>query len=259
LKFLVVLAVGLGWLQSPVKTDKEPVQEVRLFEMRTYTAAPGKLAELQARFRDHTVKLFEKHGMTNVGYWTPSEKDNPEGKLIYFLAFPSKEAREKAFKEFSEDPEWKAAFTASEANGKLVTKVESLLLTPTDYSPVVKPTSPKEIREPRVFELRIYHTNPGKLDALNTRFRDTTTRLFTKYGMTNVGYWTPVDKEKGAEDTLVYLLSHKSRDAARESFANFGKDPEWMTAREASEKDGKLLSRAPESIFLTPTDYSPIR
>jgi hypothetical protein len=106
----------------------------RIFEMRTYHAAPGKLDELNSRFRNHTTKLFEKHGMANVGYWVPV--DNTNYVLIYMLAYPSKEAREQSWKEFKEDPEWKAVVKESEANGKLVTKVDSVFMTGTDYSPI---------------------------------------------------------------------------------------------------------------------------
>jgi len=118
-----------------LSADEKP--KMRLFELRTYTANEGKLDALQARFRDHTVKLFEKHGMTNVGYWVPSEGDRSKDTLIYILAFPDKEARNNAFKEFAADPEWKKAQTESEANGKLLKKApESVFLNPTDYSPM---------------------------------------------------------------------------------------------------------------------------
>lgn len=104
----------------------------RCYEMRTYYAAPGKLDDLNARFRDHTCKLFEKHGMVNLGYWTPVE--NPDQKLVYVLSFPSAEARDASWKAFGADPEWKAVVKASETNGALTTKVESVFMKPTDYS-----------------------------------------------------------------------------------------------------------------------------
>ena len=105
----------------------------RFFEMRTYTAAEGKLDALNARFRNHTNKLFQKHGMELVGYWQPVDKKDV---LVYILAYPSREAREKAWKEFNADPEWQAAKNKSEENGKLVVKAESVYMTPTDYSPI---------------------------------------------------------------------------------------------------------------------------
>src|SRR4029078_13048658 len=98
-------------------TDRDP----RCFELRPYTAAPGKLDALNARFRDHTVKLFEKHGITNVAYFTPI--DNKDNKLVYFLSYSSKDPREKSWKAFGADPDWKKAHAESEKNGKLVDKV----------------------------------------------------------------------------------------------------------------------------------------
>src|SRR5262245_66135990 len=104
--------------------------------MRTYSAALGKMEALHARFRDHTCRLFEKHGMTIVGFWVPADPDGAKQKLVYILAYPSKEAREKSWQAFQNDPDWKAAKDASEKEGKLVDKVESVFLTGTDYSPI---------------------------------------------------------------------------------------------------------------------------
>ena len=112
----------------------ERKMENRVFEMRTYYAAPGKMADLNARFRDHTCKLFEKHGMTIIGFWNPVKEEDAQKKLFYILAYPSQEDREKAWKAFQADPDWKKARTESEKNGKLVDKVESVMMAPTDYS-----------------------------------------------------------------------------------------------------------------------------
>jgi hypothetical protein len=105
----------------------------RVFELRTYTTPDGKLDALNARFRDHTVGLFKKHGMTNIGYWTPADKPNT---LIYLLAHQSREAAQKSWAAFRADPEWVKARTASEVNGPLTVTggVQSVFLTPTDYS-----------------------------------------------------------------------------------------------------------------------------
>jgi hypothetical protein len=112
-------------------------KDSRFFEMRTYHAAPGKLEALHSRFRDFTNKLFTKHGMTMVGYWVPMTKEGQyENTLVYVLAFSSHEAHDKAWKEFADDPEWKAAKSDSEKNGKLVEKVDSVYMTATDYSPI---------------------------------------------------------------------------------------------------------------------------
>jgi hypothetical protein len=109
----------------------------RFFEMRTYTAAEGKIDNLNARFRDHTNELFRKHGIEMIGYWQPvDEKNEKKPVLVYILAYPSREAREKSWKEFFADPDWQAAAKKSEENGKIVAKVESVYMSPTDYSPI---------------------------------------------------------------------------------------------------------------------------
>jgi hypothetical protein len=248
---IVGLLLAVVALPTPAADGNK---DTHVYEMRTYYAAPGKLDALNARFRDHTCKLFEKHGMMNIGYWMPI--DNPDNKLIYILAFPSREGRAQSWKAFLADPDWKKAFAASEANGKLVTKIESVPMSTTDYSPPIKPMKAGE----RVFELRVYTASKGNRDRLNARFRDHTCKLFEKHGMTNVGYWVPLPDQKGADDTLIYILAHKSVDAAKESFDAFRKDPAWLAARKASEEaaGGPLTVKdGVKSTFMRLTDYSP--
>ncbi len=135
----LVLAVIAAVSMLAVGTSAEAAEksaDTRCFEMRTYITYEGKLDALNKRFRDHTCKLFEKHGMTLIGFWTPSEGEDAANTLVYILAFPSREARDASFKAFSADPEWKAAREASEADGKIVKKVISQFLTPTDYSAI---------------------------------------------------------------------------------------------------------------------------
>lgn len=132
---LAVLCAFVFGLRAAA-VDKAAAPKERLFELRTYTAAPGKLDALHARFRDHTNKLFEKHGMTLIGYWTPTEGDEAKNTLVYILAYPDKESHDKSWKDFMSDPDWKKAQAESEKDGKLVEKVASKLLKPTDYSPI---------------------------------------------------------------------------------------------------------------------------
>ena len=110
--------------------------EDRVFELRTYYANPGKMTALHARFRDHTCKLFEKHGMTLVGFWSPTDKAQAEEVMYYILAYPSKAAADEAWKAFRADPDWVRAKAASEKDGPLVSKVDSVYLNPTDYSKI---------------------------------------------------------------------------------------------------------------------------
>ena len=108
----------------------------RVYELRTYTAAEGKLEALHRRFRDHTLELFEKHGMTVVGFWVPASGDTAANTLVYLLSFPSEQARNQAWKAFGEDPEWKRVSEESQRDGRMLEKVESVMLAPTDYSPL---------------------------------------------------------------------------------------------------------------------------
>jgi hypothetical protein len=232
-------------------------KDTRVYEMRTYTAAAGKLDALNARFRDHSVKLLAKHGMPSVGYWMPI--DNPDNKLIYVISHASREAADANWKEFSADPDWQAVKKESEANGKLVEKVESIFLQTTDFSPEIKAVE----AGPRVFELRTYTTTPGNQDRLLARFRNHTVKLFEKHGMTNFAYWTMVPGQPSAENTLIYILAHKDVEAANASFTAFRADPVWVEAKAASEKEGGgSLTTTPDgvkSVFLKPTDYSPTK
>ena len=251
-------AVAAACLAAAVAPAAE--KDTRVYELRIYTAAPGKLDALNARFRDHTVKLFEKHGMTNVAYWVPV--DNKENQLIYLLSYASKEARDKSFREFGADPAWRAALQASQAGGSLTAQngVKSMLLTPTDYSPGM---SAGGSSKGGVIEMRTYTATAGKLDNLNARFRDHTLKLFEKHGIKNLGYFTPIKGQRGVnDDTLVYFLAHESPEAAKKSFDTFRVDPDWVKAKAASEQKagGSLTTEGGvKSVFMKPTDYSPMK
>jgi hypothetical protein len=230
-----------------------PPKDDRYYEMRIYYAAPGKLEDLHARFRNHTTKIFEKHGMTNVGYWVPQE--NPENKLVYILSYPDKEGRSKAWKAFGSDPEWQNVQKTSEVNGKLVDRVESIFMKATDYSPKITSSVGKT---PRVFQLRTYTSVPGKLPNVHARFRDHTTRLFRKHGMTNLGYWEVIPKEGEEANTLIYVLAHPSKEAGEKSFNDFRADPNWQKAKQASEANGPIVEKV-EAVYMNATDYSRLR
>lgn len=230
-------------------------EDTRCYELRTYHANEGKLDALHARFRDHTVKLFEKHGMTNVGYFVP--KDNSGNVLIYVLAFPDKAARAQAWKDFLADADWKAAYKASIADGKLVGKIDSVIMKATDYTPAIK-ASKNETE--RLFELRTYTTLESRLPALNARFRDHTSTLFAKHGLEQVAYWTPADEKDGKDTKLIYILAHKDEETRGANFKAFGQDPKWQAARKESVADGPILvKKGVKSVLLKPTDYSPTR
>ena len=125
------VAVGSGVRPASAAAGAE-----RVFELRTYTTPPGQLPALHRRFREHTMELFARHGMTNVGYWTPQDSARRENTLVYLLAYPSRQAAQDSWSAFSADPEWQRVRAESEANGKIVEKVESIFLDPTDFSPM---------------------------------------------------------------------------------------------------------------------------
>ena len=132
---LLALGFGAGELaQGAAAVAAQPAN--RVFEIRTYTAPAGKLDALHARFRDHTRRIFEKHGMTSIGYWTPQDDPLKQNTLIYILAHPSREAAKQHWAEFTADPEWKKVSAESQVSGRIVDKVESLFVDPTDYSPI---------------------------------------------------------------------------------------------------------------------------
>jgi hypothetical protein len=133
--FAILGAAGVGF-QLGRTTIANAATSGHVFEIRTYTAEPGKLEALHARFRDHTQQIFNKHGMTSVGYFAPSDEPLSKNTLIYILSFPNRDAAKKSWDEFRNDPEWQKVQKESEANGKLVTKVDSVFAAPTDYSPM---------------------------------------------------------------------------------------------------------------------------
>ena len=108
-----------------------------------------------------------------------------------------------------------------------------------------------------MYELRIYHVVPGKMDRLVARFRDHTDQLFAKHGMKSLAYWTALD-EPAKSSTFIYILEHPSREAATANWKAFQDDPEWKTVKAKSEENGQLVEKI-DSTFLTPTDFSKLR
>lgn len=253
-----VFASLLAGLAFAGAASAQPAPAAPVYELRVYTAAEGRMPALLARFRDHTMRLFEQHGMVNVGYWVPADVAKDGDKLYYVLRHASREAATKSWESFRADPAWVKVRTDSEttAGGRLVTAVESTFLATTDYSPDWGKYSGPD----RLFELRTYLTPEGKLPNLDARFREHTMKLFAKHGMTNLPYWHPLDADKGAANTLIYFVTHPDRESARKAWAGFGADPEWVRVRTESEKDGRLTAQGGvKSVYLVPTDFSPLR
>ena len=221
--------------------------DLNVYELRTYIAEPGKVDDLVSRLQSAS-QLFAKHGMENVIFWAPyKDKETGQDRMTYVLGHKSREAAAASWKAFGADPEWHKLRDANEAKGKVVTKVDSTFLVPTDYSPAVEV---QPLASGAVYELRTYTTPEGKLADLDARFRNHTMKLFEKHGMINGPYFHPADADKGATNTLIYWVSHKSQDAATASWKGFRDDPDWIKVRDASEANGKLTTQV-KSIYLT--------
>ena len=258
MRLFLLAALPLLAFALPTARAEDKPKESRLFELRIYTAAEGKLDAIHKRTKEAGLKLLEKHGMTVLGVWSPV--DPKDARFFLLLAHKDKAARDASFKAFATDPDWVKVRDESEKDGKLVAKAEEIFLTTTDYSPAIKVGASKD---ERVFELRTYVATEGKLDNLNARFRDHTVKLFEKHGMTNWVYWNYAKGTKGDDAMLDYFLTHASPEAAKKSFDAFRIDPDWVAARKASEeKAGGSLTIAKDgvkTVFLKPTDYSPTK
>ncbi len=127
----VFLALGAMFAVASV-TPAGAQTSGHIYELRTYHASPGKLDELKARFRDHTVEIFNRHHMKSIGYWVPT--DNKDYVLIYVLEHPSRAEADKNWAAFNADPEWQKVKAATEANGKIVDKIDRVFMEPTDFS-----------------------------------------------------------------------------------------------------------------------------
>lgn len=251
----LVPTVSAAQSEQPNADEADMVQ----YEFTTLIAKPGKLDAVHDWLRAHHDDVFAKHGATNIAYLVPAGP-NPQNKILAIHRYPSMAALLRASRGIKADPLWKPMDTAENNPDLLLEEASLLRLNTTDYSPEFAPTKSPE---PRVFELRTYTCpSPEKLFYLHDRFRKHTMKLFAKHGMENLIYWHPMDGELW-DVQLVYLLGHKSIDAAKESFAAFRADPDWIAAKKASEeKAGGSLTNPDKGVvpeFLEATDYSPLK
>ena len=260
--FLAVIATAFATAvfaaEPEIPAKPEGADDTR-YEVQRITAKPGKLEQIHPWLRDHQDDVLAKHGATNIAYLVPVG-DNPDGKLVCIHRYPSLADRTKCRQACRADPLWKPMDPEAKTPESLIEKLESVTFRPLYYSPKFTATKSPE---PRVFELRTYTCpSPEKLFYLHERFRDHTIKLFEKHGMENLVYWSPMDMDD-SDRKLVYLLGHKSVEAAKKSFANFRKAPDWLAAREASEKKagGSLTEKegGVVSEFFVATDYSPLK
>ena len=275
-EFLMAVAVAsIFFLQGTSAADS------RLYELRVYSSAEGKQAEVIDLIANAGVKFMAKHEIRLEAAWIPV--DPQDDRVITLVSHPDKASSDAAWAAFQKDSQWQTALEQASKNGKAVKSFERVFLATNDYSPLLKASQVGN----RVFELRTYAATLGNLPALNNRFRNHTIELFTKHGMTNIVYWSvspevtadiakvvstlapptspaaAIDPKSTATDsTLVYLLAHASADVAKASFDAFRLDPAWVAARKASEAGagGSLTVKdGVKSLFLKPLDFSPLK
>lgn len=244
---LVLVNVGTAVTSAVAQTPDSP-----LYEIRTYHCNEGKRPDLIARFQHHTTRIFEKHGMENIGYWLPTANNND---LIYILAFPNKAARDAAWEGFLADEEWKAVYAKSIVNGNLVKSIDSEFLTlNSELTNNIKTNS--GLDSP-VFELRTYYCFPDKFPNIVARFRDHTRALFEKHGMVNVAYFQTV-KADSSQPELKYIIAHKNMEAAKESWNAFRDDLVWKEVARESQVSGKIVEKV-VSVYMTALPFSDIK
>jgi hypothetical protein len=243
LTFLVAMLISVGlFAQQGIKS--------KYFEMRTYTAAEGKMPDLIARFQNHTLKIFKKNGIENVAYFISEE--NPEKTLTFIIGYPDQASRDVLWNKFANSEKWQTVFKASEANGPLVQKVDQVFMVWANNL-----NDHKKPKKSEIFQLRTYHCFPGKIENIQTRFRDHTRDLFEKQGLKNYPYWITVEKD-GAQPKLVYLLGHDSKEAFNAALDRFRVDPDWVKARDESEAPGKIVEKV-DAVFYKALPFSPMK
>ena len=257
LSLLVAAAASAGTASAQPGGDEGRPQ--KLYELRYYLAAPGKIDALHARFRDHTMKLFEKHGMENVIYWNVVEGDKTDEKgeaertLVYIVAHEDKEAHDKSWAAFRGDPEWQKVLAESEKDGKLLAEPPRvILMKETDFSPLDWPPSDDK----RLYELRHYNDGPDRVSFTVERFGSGEDQLFRDAGMETIKFWRATD-----DSAFIYLLSHGDRDQSKASWQKFMTAFRPFMEKYKAEKPQPPADAAPgkgiEARFLVPTDYSP--
>ena len=246
-----ILAIPALADQCSTKPDKaEEKEEAGIYELRTYTTNEGKLKNLHARFRDHTIRIFEKHGMKSLGYWVPTDEKKSKNTLIYILKHKSLEAAKASWKAFGRDPEWRKVAKESQVDGKILAKrPEKVFLKATGYSPNAFKGNPDN--KEKICQLRIYHIKDDMSKKLHERFEKGTVKLFAKHGIESLCYLQPLDKEQ-EDKMLYYIIRFKDKAATKLAWKAFGSDPEWHKFRKPY---GKPVAKA-VNTFMTATDYS---
>ena len=227
------------------------LQEGPIYELRIYKANENRFEHLLTRFREYTDRIFTKYNMQSLGYWVPTDGTvRQKRQIVYILQHPSRYAAYSNWTHFTNDREWQQVLEMPIFKGLLAEKPTSIFMNATEYSSQFGDALSEKTG---VFELRTYTAREGQLQALHNRFKNHTTGLFEKHGMTNLAYWTAFDTP-ASETTLIYLLRHKNREQAGANWTAFLADPAWKKISTESTRNGKLLAKPPERLYLRPLD-----
>jgi len=259
---MVIMVAGsfsVGCCDAKAEPESVASHPAAAYEWHTIGAAPGQLDAVHVRLRDVVLPALGRNGLGCVGVFTPTG-ENPEGLVHLVVSSSRNEGQPAAGELLANDAEWQALLAGSNGKPALATQRSMQRLRMTAWSP--RPDAGQQAT-PRMFELRTYTCpDAAKREALLRRFESHTMKLFAKHGMTNVIYWTP-DGGPDADTKLVYLLAHDSTAAAKESFAAFRQDPDWIAAKTASETaaGGSLTTKEKGVVseFLSPAAYSPLQ
>jgi hypothetical protein len=259
---VAIACVGVfsaGRCDAKAESESVASHPAAAYEWHTIVAAPGQLDAVHVRLRDVVLPALGRKGLGCVGVFAPAG-ENLEGLVHLVVSSGGNGGQPTAGELLANDAEWQALLAGSDGKPALATQRSMQRLRTTAWSPL--PDAGPQAT-PRMFELRTY-TSPdaAKRVALLRRFESHTMKLFAKHGMTNVIYWTP-DGGPDADTKIVYLLAHDSTAAAKESFAAFRQDPDWIAAKTASEAaaGGSLTTKEKGVVseFLSPAAYSPLR
>ncbi len=253
---LLILAIGIFFLNLP-----SPLVAEGVFELRTYHVAPDKMEPLLIRFREHSLALLSKHGMTHLGYWVPLDADAARvGPLVYVVTHASKNAGRASWGAFSRDPEWHRARDNSEVDGKLVTAFTSVYHVRLPNWVAPENATPAEAKH-RVFEFKTFKSSEGGLSKLEACVRSWTSEHFPKHGVHVLDVWRPLDKDKGADTTIVCLLAYRDAEAARAAWRSLEADPTWIESLRTAElmSDQQETGQMTASKLWQPVDFSPLQ
>jgi len=254
-----------------------------IYELRSYVSEPGRQADVLKLIEGGGMAFMKKHQLNLVAAWVPS--DSKDERVFTLISHQNKASCDASWTAFQNDPAWKEVVQKSAVDGKKPVKsIERVFMSVNDYSPSLNMKPAGE----RVFELRTYIASKGNLAGLNARFRNHTLKLFEKYGMTNIMYWSALEGEPltcgklleavspigkadakidvnapAAGNSLIYFIAHASEEAAKDSFGKFRVDPVWEKVRSESEANAGGMSLTADggvkSLFLKATSFSPLK